>query len=201
MPSARRARWGRARSIPKQLIELVRSQAKRLVLFDMEEMAERNQSVISSVLLGALCGSGVLPFRKQTFEDAIKKSGIAVKANLAAFEDACQRWPSAAIAASPGRLKPKLTQEVPAQARTPALQPLLDRVRRLPAAAQPMVLEGARRAIDYQDPAYAALFLDRVERIAALEARSGRCRLLCAARSDCAQPRAMDDFRGHDSCR
>jgi indolepyruvate ferredoxin oxidoreductase beta subunit len=44
-----------------------------------------------------------------------------------------------------------------------------------------MVLEGARRAIDYQDPAYAALFLDRVERIAVLEARSadaGSCSLL-----------------------
>ena len=68
----------------------MRSQAKRLVLFDMEEMAERHHSVISSVMLGALCGSGVLPFRKQTFEDAIKKSGIAVEANLAAFEDACQ---------------------------------------------------------------------------------------------------------------
>src|SRR3984957_10184686 len=75
----------------EQLVDLVRSQAKRLVLFDMEETAERNQSIISSVLLGAVCGSGVLPFRKQTFEDAVKKSGIAVKANLAAFEDASQR--------------------------------------------------------------------------------------------------------------
>ena len=155
----------------EQLVELVRSQAKRLVLFDMEETAERNQSVISSVLLGALCGSGVLPFRKQTFEDAIKKSGIAVKANLAAFEDACQRS-QRGDSGFTGKTTPKLRQEVPAQARTPALQPLLDRVRRLPGAAQPMVLEGARRAIDYQDPAYAALFLDRVERIALLEARS-----------------------------
>src|SRR5271168_4388562 len=43
----------------EQLTDLVRSQAKRLVLFDMEETAERHQSVISSVLLGALCGSGV----------------------------------------------------------------------------------------------------------------------------------------------
>ncbi|MGC2032918.1 MAG: indolepyruvate oxidoreductase subunit beta family protein [Steroidobacteraceae bacterium] len=155
----------------EQLVDLVRSQAKRLVLFDMEETAERNQSVISSVLLGALCGSGVLPFRKQTFEDAIKKSGIAVKANLAAFEDACQRS-QRGDSGFTGKTTPKLRQEVPAQARTPALQPLLDRVRRLPGAAQPIVLEGARRAIDYQDPAYAALFLDRVERIALLEARS-----------------------------
>jgi indolepyruvate ferredoxin oxidoreductase beta subunit len=155
----------------EQLLDLVRSQAKRLVLFDMEETAERNQSVISSVLLGALCGSGVLPFRKQTFEEAITKSGIAVKANLAAFEDACQRS-QRGDSGFTGKTAPRLPQEVPVQARTPALQPLLDRVRRLPAAAQPIVLEGARRAIDYQDPAYAALFLDRVERIAVLEARS-----------------------------
>jgi indolepyruvate ferredoxin oxidoreductase, beta subunit len=154
----------------EQLIDLVRSQAKRLVLFDMEETAERNQSVVSSVLLGALCGSGVLPFRKQTFEDAIKKSGIAVKANLAAFEDACQRS-QRGDSGFTGKTTPKLRQEVPARARTPNLQPLLDRVKRLPSAVQPVVLEGTRRAIDYQDPAYAALFLDRVELIAALEAR------------------------------
>jgi indolepyruvate ferredoxin oxidoreductase, beta subunit len=60
---------------------------------------------------------------------------------------------------------------VPWQARTPRLQPLLDRIRRLPPVVQPVVLEGARRALDYQDPAYADAYLDRVERIAALEAR------------------------------
>jgi indolepyruvate ferredoxin oxidoreductase beta subunit len=157
----------------EQLIELVRSQAKRVVLFDMEETAERNQSVISSVLLGALCGSGVLPFRKQTFEEEIKKSGIAVKPNLAAFEDACQRS-QRGDSGFTGKPSPKLTQEVPVRARTPALQPMLDRIRRMPPAVQPVVLEGARRAIDYQDPAYASLFLDRLEPIVALEARPGR---------------------------
>jgi indolepyruvate ferredoxin oxidoreductase, beta subunit len=153
-----------------ELLEVVRSSAKRLVLFDMEETAERNQSVISSVLLGALCGSGVLPFRKQTFEDEIKKSGIAVKANLAAFEDASQRA-QRGDSGFTGKAKPKLSQEVPLQARSPALQPLLDRVRRLPSAQQALVLEGVRRVIDYQDPAYAVLFMNRVERILALEER------------------------------
>jgi indolepyruvate ferredoxin oxidoreductase beta subunit len=112
----------------------------------------------------------VLPFRKQTFEDEIKKSGIAVKANLAAFEDACQRA-QRGDSGFTGKTAPKVWREVPAQAHTPTLQPLLDRVRRLPAAAQPIVLEGARRTIDYQDPAYAALFLDRLERIVAAEDR------------------------------
>jgi indolepyruvate ferredoxin oxidoreductase, beta subunit len=153
-----------------ELSNLVRSQAKRLVLFDMEETAERNGSVISSVLLGALCGSGVLPFRRQTFEQAIEHSGIAVEANLAAFEDACRRA-QLGDGGFTGEANAKLSTPVPAQARTPSLQPLLDRVRALPSPAQPTVLEGVRRTIDYQDPAYAALFLDRVEAIAALEAR------------------------------
>jgi indolepyruvate ferredoxin oxidoreductase beta subunit len=174
----------------EQLVDLVRSQAKRLVLFDMEETAERNQSVISSVLLGALCGSGVLPFRKQTFQNEIEKSGIAVKANLAAFEDAC-RLAQHGDSGFTGKAKSKLMQEVPVQSRTPALQPLLDRIRRLPAAVQPVVLEGARRAIDYQDPAYAVLFLDRVERIVALEARSGTDSGPCALLESTARSLAL----------
>lgn len=153
-----------------ELSELVRSQAKRLVLFDMEETAERNGSVISSVLLGALCGSGVLPFRRQTFEEAIKHGGIAVKENLAAFEDAYRRA-QLGDGGFTGEANAELSAAVPARAQTPSLQPLLDRIRALPSPAQPTVLEGARRTIDYQDPAYAALFLDRVESIAALEAR------------------------------
>jgi indolepyruvate ferredoxin oxidoreductase beta subunit len=153
-----------------ELLELVRSHAKRLILFDMEALAEQHRSVISSVLLGALCGSGVLPFRKAAFEAAIQKSAISVKTNLAAFEDACRRAEDGGVspAATPNGTGP--FADVPAQARSPALQPVLDRVRRLAIPLQPLVLEGVRRVIDYQDPSYAGLYLDRVERIAALDA-------------------------------
>jgi len=153
------------------LIELARSQAKRLVLFDMEAVAEQHRSVISSVLLGAICGSGVLPFARAAFEAAISKSGISVATNLAAFADARERaeqGDAVALAAErPESNSPGHSAGVPAQARSPSLQPLLDRVRRLPEAAQTLALEGARRAIDYQDPAYAALYLSRLERISA----------------------------------
>jgi len=136
----------------------------------MEETAERNHSVISSVMLGALCGAGVLPFRKSNFQETIKKSGIAVAANLAAFEDAQQRA-QRGDSGFTGKTTSTLSQDVPSQARTARLQPLLDRIKRLPAVVQPVVLEGTRRALDYQDPAYADTYLDRVEGIAALESR------------------------------
>jgi indolepyruvate ferredoxin oxidoreductase, beta subunit len=155
------------------------------------------------VMLGALGGSGVLPFRKAAFEAAIKKGGIAVSTNLAAFEDA---WRAAeggggdtagdaaagAQAAADADLGPAaalslsgtLAREtvgstaeplnaVPVRARSPQLQPLLDRVRRFAAPVQKIVLEGVRRAIDYQDPEYAKLYLDRLEVIAGLDGMRG----------------------------
>ncbi|HEY1891377.1 MAG TPA: indolepyruvate oxidoreductase subunit beta family protein [Steroidobacteraceae bacterium] len=150
------------------LIELARGQAKRLILFDMDAVAEQHHSVISSVLLGAICGSDALPFSRRAFEAAIRQSGIAVETNLAAFADACQRAQrgdaTAQLQAAGG------LREIPARARSPKLQPLLERIWRLPAVARAIALEGVRRTIDYQDPDYAALYLNRLERIRALEA-------------------------------
>lgn len=48
----------------------------------------------------------------------------------------------------------------------PQVRTLIDRVRSaFPAAAHPVLSEGVRRLIDYQDPAYAELYLDRAARI------------------------------------
>lgn len=157
------------------LIELARSQAKRLIFFDMEALAEQHHSVVSSVLLGALCGSRVLPFGRNAFEAAITKSGISVDTNLAAFADACERaehGDAASTAEHAAAASSDRSAGVPERARSPSLQALLDRVRQLPEAAQAVALEGVRRTIDYQDPAYAALYLSRLERIARLDERS-----------------------------
>jgi indolepyruvate ferredoxin oxidoreductase beta subunit len=46
---------------------------------------------------------------------------------------------------------------------------LVERVHKdFPASAHHFLLEGVRRLIDYQDPAYASLYLDRIDRVAAL---------------------------------
>jgi indolepyruvate ferredoxin oxidoreductase beta subunit len=169
-----RSAMGQGAADEKQLLDLVRTQARRLILFDMDALAERHHSVISSVLLGALCGSGVLPFRKAAFESAIKKTGIAVATNLAAFEDACRLAEAGDSVFSVQQSAAAPLSDLPSQARSPNLQPLIDRLRRLAVPLQPLALEGARRAIDYQDPAYAHLYLDRLERIAAIDAQRGQ---------------------------
>ena len=160
---------GRGLADTQQLLELARSQGRRSILFDMEATADRNGSLISAVLLGAISGAGVLPFPKESFTAAVTGSGLAVAANLAAFEDAYRQAESGGVQGTAGKstgLRP-----VPERARAPALQPLLERVRRLPSVVQPLVLEGTRRTLDYQDSAYANLYLERVERVVQLEAQ------------------------------
>jgi len=165
---AEKSALGTGAADAEQLLELVRSHGRRSILFDMEETAQRSHSLISAVLLGAISAAGVLPFPRQSFAEAISRSGLAIKTNLAAFKDAEQqveRGGTRPTARKPASLPPA----VPENARSPALQPLLNRVRRLPERVQPLVLEGVRRTLDYQDPAYAELYLARIERIAALE--------------------------------
>ena len=76
--------------------------------------------------------------------------------------------PRGAAAASLG------VASVPAGALDPRVRTLLGRIEgEFPAAAAPMLREGVRRLIDYQDPAYAELYLDRLAKIAALPGGDG----------------------------
>jgi indolepyruvate ferredoxin oxidoreductase, beta subunit len=165
-----RSAMGQAVATENELIDIARLQARKFVLFDMAAMAAKHESVISAVLLGAIAGSAVLPFGREAFETAIRRGGLAVKTNLAAFEDAYNTAAAGTVAKPAATAPRELSRDIPTQANSAALQDLLTHLRRLPLAVQPLALEGVRRLIDYQDAAYAQLFLQRVERIAQLEA-------------------------------
>jgi indolepyruvate ferredoxin oxidoreductase beta subunit len=167
---------GDGRADATQVRALAREHSKRFIEFDMQAVAEAHGSVISAVMLGALCGSGALPFAPDFFVQAIRAGGIAVDSSLAAFEaarraaaDAAPRAPSAA------------TNAVTAAVRAAAVVPKMfeERIARsVPAAARDVAREGVKRLIDYQDAAYAGLYLDRLDAIAALEhGDSARCEL------------------------
>ncbi len=139
--------------------------SKKFICFDMAAAAEETGSVISSVLLGAIAGAGALPFERHAFEDAIRSSGRAVEANLKGF---------AAGFAGAGEGMPRVDSEVPAAQPTgangAALRERIDA--ELPEPVRNMALHGALRALDYQDPKYAASYLDRVKEISVLDTES-----------------------------
>ncbi len=154
---------GDGRADSSKILEAAAKRARRFVGFDMDSASARSGSVISSIMFGALAGSGALPFPREAFEDAIRASGVAVDSNLKGFAEGfdAARQPVAAPD-EPAVPTPEPT--------TPFGQALAARIRaRLPAAAHRNALLGVQRLMDYQDQAYAALYLERLERIAALD--------------------------------
>jgi indolepyruvate ferredoxin oxidoreductase beta subunit len=161
---AEKSAMGDGRADAAQIEAACEAAAQRFLRFDMAAVAERNNSVISAVLFGALCGSGVLPFGREAFEDTIKRGGVGIQASLAAFaEGAALAVAGPAPAAAEATPKP-----LPATHPNAAIQALLQRLQTQFAPAQQALLaEGLRRLVDYQDASYAALYLDRMQAIAA----------------------------------
>ena len=148
------------------VLAALRSEARHLISFDMEAIAADTGSVISSVLLGALAASGALPFPRELYEHAIRKGGVAVQANLAGF--------AAGFAQS--LKETPVTGVIP-----PGAPPGSEAGKRLdaracaafPAHLHGLVAEGIRRLMDYQDSAYAELYLTRLMRVLECDTAAG----------------------------
>ena len=158
-----------------KLIEGCNQAAKKAVLRNFARMASEQHSVISSVLFGALAGTGALPFPKEQFEEAIRRSGIGVSASLAAF---------AAGVEAVGRTEPRDSEPAPQIANPasgPKVSPLATRLAsEFPAMSHDILRAGITRLADYQDERYACEYLDRLAGIRDLDAKfgDGQCRLL-----------------------
>jgi indolepyruvate ferredoxin oxidoreductase beta subunit len=159
---AEKTAMGDGRADSHNLLAHAEAAARRFVRFDMAQAAEESGSVISAVLFGALAGTGVLPFSRAQFEATIERGGVGVKASLKAFGAAYARasGPQASEAPAPAPVQPVGTP------RDPQVRALLERVaKEFPESARHVLVEGVRRLVDYQDPAYAGLYLDRLARV------------------------------------
>ena len=146
------------------VVQLLKDNARQLVLDDMQALAVKNGSVISASLFGALAGSGALPFPQSAFEGVVERNGVGVKTSLAALRAAADlaRQPTALAKVAASGME-TVARALPEQAAAPAVQPLLDRIRAdYPAPAWNMLGEGLARVLDYQDVAYGREYLDRV---------------------------------------
>ena len=141
--------------------------AKVFIHRDFARLAEDTRSVISATLFGALASSGTLPFQRKQFEAAIERSGISVGSSVKAFAAGFD----AATSPEPARVEP-IGQEVPKIG--PALEALASRITNsFPAASHGVLFAGMTKLADYQDVAYAAAYLDRLEPIRDIEQQRG----------------------------
>ncbi|MGB5081328.1 MAG: indolepyruvate oxidoreductase subunit beta family protein [Burkholderiales bacterium] len=130
--------------------------ARRAILFDMQAQSRAAGTVISAVMFGALAGSGTLPLSRAGCEEAIRSGGKGAEASLKGFAAGYEyaRGGQPVAPEEKARLRGSPRERV-----RPAFPP----------ETHLILGEGVARCADFQDRAYASLYLDRLEPIANLD--------------------------------
>ncbi len=148
----------------EEVFAAMETAAKRLITADYQQAAVDAGSVISASLFGALAAADELPFPRESFADVIKTSGRGVDASLRAFEaGAAGDIPAAE---EPARREAGPHGPARLMARWTALEA---RIEDCPAPVREMAAAGLRHVVDFQDPAYGAEYLDRLQRAVAVD--------------------------------
>jgi indolepyruvate ferredoxin oxidoreductase beta subunit len=142
---------GDGRLDAERLRQLAVRFSQRALVADFAAAAAGAGSPLNAVLLGAIAGTGAVPITADALRAAIRAEGKAVTANLRGFD--------AGLA-----LARETPRAVPVIAADQRALPPPPRLLGLPSDAHAVVSEGIKRLTDYQDAAYAALYLARIVR-------------------------------------
>jgi len=163
---AEKMQMGDGRFDSDAVLKAARVLAKRAIVFDMQSQARAAGTVISAVMFGALAGSGTLPLSRAGCEEAIRSGGKGAEANLKGF--------AAGYEYAGGHTTPEEKRHL---RRSPK-----ERIRpAFPSETHLILGEGVTRCADFQDRAYAHLYLDRLEPIANLDHAADGFKLTIAA--------------------
>lgn len=156
---------GDGRRDPVELLALVNTHSRARHVLDMAALTKQAGTVVSAVMLGAIAGSGLLPFARRDYETVIGESGGSAKASLRGFAlafDAVQ-----AQRAQTAYVEQVLADEpapAPQQARLPeALR------REFPLEVHELMALGHARVCEYQNAAYGERYAARLRRVLAAE--------------------------------
>jgi indolepyruvate ferredoxin oxidoreductase beta subunit len=166
-----RMQLGDGRADDSQLLGLVRQFSRENQVFDMGAVARECGTVVSAVMLGAVAGSGVFPFRREEYEAVVGAGGKGAEASLRGFAKAYELTSRAHSLLSDchagldpasmtltrgdgSRVEPGMTSEWPEPVREFASL-------------------GYARLIEYQGPHYADLYVQRLKQVLEAESASG----------------------------
>ena len=139
-----------------RILKAIDELSARSIQVDFPRLARESGAVVSSIVFGAIAGSGILQLPREKFEDTIRASGIAVESNLRGF--------STAFATVTG-------QVVGTDEAVPVEDDIGPGDIGFPAEVETMAQHGVHRLIEYQGAAYADRYVRYVRRV--LEAERG----------------------------
>lgn len=159
-----RMQLGDGRSDPADLLKVVGQFSRAHQVFDMAAIARESGTVVSAVMLGAIAGSGVFPFRREDYEAVVQQGGKGVEASLRGFAKAFD-------IVSQGKVQSDYLQQVLAPAAKPmpagtlapqASPPQHPHRDVFPQTVEEMFSLGYARLVEYQGKAYAELYTKRL---------------------------------------
>ncbi|HMN74568.1 MAG TPA: indolepyruvate oxidoreductase subunit beta family protein [Burkholderiaceae bacterium] len=172
LTTAERLQPGDGRADAAQLAAVLHTHGREVHLFDMTAAALEAGTVMSAVLFGAIAAAGVLPFAREVYEAVIRSGGRGAEASLRGFGRAFD-----IVAASRGRGVMTVAPGPAVVAGESAADDVDDGAPASPAALAPAVAQtfpapthrmlglGIARLVDYQDSAYAKLYVERLGRV------------------------------------
>jgi len=173
LTTAEKMPLGDGRADSAALLQVVRRHSREAQVLDMTALAQQHGTAISAVLFGAIAASGALPLPRAAYEQTIRDAGKGVDASLRGFAAAfdamrSMRAERAAVLDAVGAVAAEAADAAEAAgpaAAPPQAAPLPE----FPEAVREMVSLGRSRVREYQDDAYAALYLARLQRVLAAE--------------------------------
>ncbi len=159
LTTAEKMALGDGRFSSERLLDAARQHAYRLCAFDMDVLARDAGTVVSSVMLGAIAGSGVLPMPRDVYEAVVRAAGVGVEASLRGFARGFAAVADDAAADAQPSLEPRGNGQ---QANDISFDAF-------PAAARELIALGYARVVEFQDAQYGDLYLERLRRIDAAE--------------------------------
>ena len=151
------------------LLDLANRYAKQFVHYDMEQLASAHQSVISSVMLGALAASDTLPFDKASYEEVIRESEQSEESNLSAFNASFERAGEPASMVASFDPAQQNADFVFPDAKTDPGKELFTLARAHEPCLHEILYHGITKLVDYQDIDYARQYLDHLRSITGID--------------------------------
>lgn len=167
LTTAEKMTMGDGRRPEGPLLDVVAAHSLRHHVMDMARLCQESGTLVSAVMLGAIAGSGLLPFKRDHYEAVLAGPSKAAQASLRGFASAFDLVTRQREQAQYVEQVMKPAAPVPLASASAVLP--TEAAAAFPAALHPLMGLAHQRLVEYQSPAYARLYVQRLARLLSAE--------------------------------
>jgi indolepyruvate ferredoxin oxidoreductase beta subunit len=165
LTTAEKMTMGDGRLPEGPLIDVVATHSFRHHVLDMASLCQQSGTLVSAIMLGAIAGSGLLPFSRAHYETVLSGSSASAKASLRGFDLA---YALVKRQLEQAQYVQHVLKPAPQAPSSGSLLPS-DVAATFPPALHPLMGLAYQRLVEYQGPDYALQYVQRLERLLSAE--------------------------------